>query len=135
MTTGQLLDIFREFFLLAVRIGGPILLGSMLLGVVIAIFQAATQIHEQTVTFVPKLAAISLFLLFQGGNMLETLQDFTKKRNGGCCGYYGYAVALFHNRAIQWFCIPKSSFGKEELSGYGKKCSGTGFEYICIPVS
>ena len=78
MTTGQLLDIFREFFLLAVRIGGPILLG-MLLGVVIAIFQAATQIHEQTVTFVPKLAAISLFLLFQGGNMLETLQDFTKK--------------------------------------------------------
>jgi len=75
MTTGQLLDIFREFFLLAVRIGGPILL----LGVVIAIFQAATQIHEQTVTFVPKLAAISLFLLFQGGNMLETLQDFTKK--------------------------------------------------------
>ena len=79
MTTGQLLDIFREFFLLAVRIGGHILLGSMLLGVVIAIFQAATQIHEQTVTFVPKLAAISLFLLFQGGNMLETLQDFTKK--------------------------------------------------------
>ena len=79
MTTGQLLDIFREFFLLAVRIGGPILLGSMLLGVVIAIFQAATKIHEQTVTFVPKLAAISLFLLFQGGNMLETLQDFTKK--------------------------------------------------------
>lgn len=79
MTTGQLLDIFREFFLLVVRIGGPILLGSMLLGVVIAIFQAATQIHEQTVTFVPKLAAISLFLLFQGGNMLETLQDFTKK--------------------------------------------------------
>ena len=79
MTTGQLLDIFREFFLLAVRIVGPILLGSMLLGVVIAIFQAATQIHEQTVTFVPKLAAISLFLLFQGGNMLETLQDFTKK--------------------------------------------------------
>ena len=79
MTTGQLLDIFREFFLLAVRIGGPIVWGSMLLGVVIAIFQAATQIHEQTVTFVPKLAAISLFLLFQGGNMLETLQDFTKK--------------------------------------------------------
>lgn len=79
MTTGELLDIFREFFLLAARIGGPILVGSMLLGVVIAIFQAATQIHEQTVTFVPKLAAISLLLLFQGGNMLESLQDFTRK--------------------------------------------------------
>lgn len=76
METDQLLDVFREFFALCVKIGGPIMAASMLLGIVIAIFQAATQIHEQTITFVPKLFVISCILLFLGGNMLESLQDF-----------------------------------------------------------
>lgn len=49
----------------------------MLVGVLISIIQAATQIHEQTITFVPKLLVIGLILVFTGGNMLETLQDFT----------------------------------------------------------
>lgn len=78
METEQLLGVFREFFVLCIKIGGPIMAASMLLGVVIAIFQAATQIHEQTITFVPKLFVISCILLFLGGNMLESLQDFFK---------------------------------------------------------
>ena len=49
----------------------------MLVGVLISIIQAATQIHEQTITFVPKLLVIGIILVFTGGNMLETLQDFT----------------------------------------------------------
>lgn len=52
------------------------MVASMLLGIIIAIFQAATQIHEQTITFVPKLFVISCILLFLGGNMLASLQDF-----------------------------------------------------------
>lgn len=76
METDQLLDVFREFFVLCIKIGGPVLVASMLLGIVIAIFQAATQIHEQTITFVPKLFVISCILLFLGGNMLASLQDF-----------------------------------------------------------
>ena len=80
MTTGQLLDIFREFFLLAVRIGGPILLGSMLLGVVIAIFQAATQIHEQTISFALKLIVVVLVLLVGGGWMRSHVRS-----NGASC--------------------------------------------------
>lgn len=79
METEQLLDVFREFFVLCIKIGGPVMVASMLLGVVIAIFQAATQIHEQTITFVPKLFIISCILLFLGGNMLEGLQDFFEK--------------------------------------------------------
>lgn len=79
METKQLLDVFREFFVLSVKIGGPIMVASMLLGIVIAIFQAATQIHEQTITFVPKLFVISCILLFLGGTMLESLQDFFRK--------------------------------------------------------
>ena len=79
MDTTVVMSVMRDAVGVTLKLGGPMLLLSMLVGVVVAVLQAVTQIHEQTVTFVPKLAAISLFLLFQGGNMLETLQDFTKK--------------------------------------------------------
>lgn len=77
MTNGEVLDLMYEVFVLAVQLGGPVLLISMLVGVLISIIQAATQIHEQTITFVPKLIVIGLILVFTGGSMLQTLQDFT----------------------------------------------------------
>lgn len=77
MTNGEVLDLLYEVFVLAVQLGGPVLLVSMLVGVLISIIQAATQIHEQTITFVPKLIVIGLILVFTGGSMLQTLQDFT----------------------------------------------------------
>ena len=77
MTNGEVLDLMYEVFVLAVQLGGPVLVLSMLVGVLISIIQAATQIHEQTITFVPKLLVIGIILVFTGGNMLETLQDFT----------------------------------------------------------
>ena len=77
MTNGEVLDLMYEVFVLAVQLGGPVLVISMLVGVLISIIQAATQIHEQTITFVPKLLVIVIILVFTGGNMLETLQDFT----------------------------------------------------------
>ena len=77
MTNGEVLDLMYEVFVLAVQLGGPVLVISMLVGVLISIIQAATKIHEQTITFVPKLLVIGLILVFTGGNMLETLQDFT----------------------------------------------------------
>lgn len=77
MTNGEVLDLMYEVFVLAVQLGGPVLVISMFVGVLISIIQAATQIHEQTITFVPKLLVIGIILVFTGGNMLETLQDFT----------------------------------------------------------
>ena len=77
MTNGEVLDLMYEVFVLAVQLGGPVLFISMLVGVLNSIIQAATQIHEQTITFVPKLLVIGIILVFTGGNMLETLQDFT----------------------------------------------------------
>lgn len=77
MTNGEVLDLMYEVFVLAVQLGGPVLVISMLVGVLISIIQAATQIHEQTITFVPKLLVSGIILVFTGGNMLETLQDFT----------------------------------------------------------
>ena len=58
MTNGEVLDLMYDVFVLAVQLGGPVLVISMLVGVLISIIQAATQIHEQTITFVPKLLVI-----------------------------------------------------------------------------
>lgn len=78
MTTTEVLDIMYHTFLLAARLTMPFLLTSMVVGVVIAIFQAATQINEQTLTFVPKLLAIMAMMGFLGSTMLVMLQDFTR---------------------------------------------------------
>ena len=66
----------NQTFMLALRIALPFLLVSMILGIVIAIFQAATSINEQTLTFVPKLIAIIIMLTVLGGTLLKTMQDF-----------------------------------------------------------
>lgn len=79
MSSSEVSDLMYEFFVLTVQLAGPVLIISMLVGVLISIIQAATQIHEQTITFVPKLLVIGLILVFTGGSMLQTLQDFTLK--------------------------------------------------------
>ena len=55
------------------------LLLSMIVGVVVAIFQAVTQIHEQTIGFVLKLIVVGGVLLMAGGWMMDTLLDFTRQ--------------------------------------------------------
>lgn len=77
MTDVALGNLMYEMFGAAVKLAGPILVVSMIIGVLISIIQAATQIHEQTITFVPKLLVIGLMLLMMGSNMMETLSDFT----------------------------------------------------------
>ena len=77
MTNGEVMDLMYEVFVMAVQLAGPMLIISMFVGILISIIQAATQIHEQTITFVPKLLVIGLILVFTGGTMLQTLQDFT----------------------------------------------------------
>ena len=64
MSDLQILDIMYDTFQLAVRLTMPFLLISMVVGVLIAIFQAATQINEQTLTFVPKFLSIRAVMGF-----------------------------------------------------------------------
>lgn len=76
MDSTEILDLLNQTFQLAMKLALPMLLASMIVGIVIAIFQAATQINEQTMTFVPKLLVIVLMLVVLGGTMLTSLQDF-----------------------------------------------------------
>ncbi|NLP27018.1 MAG: flagellar biosynthesis protein FliQ [Clostridiales bacterium] len=73
---GEILEIFNNAMLLALRVAGPLLLASIVIGLLVAIFQAATQIHEQTLTFVPKLIVISLMLLILGSTMMNAFNEF-----------------------------------------------------------
>lgn len=79
MSNAEVMDIMRVALMVAIKLCGPVLVLSMLVGVIISILQAATQIHEQTITFVPKLVVIALVCLFTGSWMLTTLQDFTRE--------------------------------------------------------
>ena len=79
MSNLQVLDIMYQAFQLALRLSMPFLLVSMAVGVLIAIFQAATQINEQTMTFVPKLLAILAMMGMLGCSMRGMLLDFTRQ--------------------------------------------------------
>ena len=78
MSNLEVLDVMYQSFQLALKLALPFLVVSMVVGVLIAIFQAATQINEQTLTFVPKLLAIMAMMGFLGSTMLVMLQDFTR---------------------------------------------------------
>lgn len=79
MDTTQVTEVLRGAVGVAIRLGGPILILSMAVGVLVAIFQAVTQIHEQTISFILKLVIVLLVCLIGGGWMLSTLQDYTKE--------------------------------------------------------
>ena len=77
MDAGQVTDLLRDAVGVALRLASPMLLLSMVVGVVVAIFQAVTQIHEQTIGFVLKLIVVVAVLLLGGAWMMDTLQDYT----------------------------------------------------------
>lgn len=78
MDTTQVTQVLRESILVALKIGGPILILCMLVGVVVAILQAVTQINEQSISFLLKLIVVILVLFLGGGWMLNILLDYTR---------------------------------------------------------
>ena len=77
MNASMVGGVLHEALLVVVKLAGPTLLMCMLIGVITAIFQAVTQIHEQSLAFILKLIVVFTFLLIGGGWMLQNLQDFT----------------------------------------------------------
>ena len=69
-------QIVREALLLIIRMSLPVLLTSMIIGLVISIFQTVTSIQEQTLTFVPKVLAVFLMIMLIGNWMLTELSTF-----------------------------------------------------------
>ncbi len=76
MTSEMVMTVFKETINKIMLLSAPFLLISIVLGLVIAVFQAATQIHEQTMTFVPKLVGILIMMLVCGPWLLINLSEF-----------------------------------------------------------
>ncbi len=76
MTPETISTIAQDTVLITLKIMGPILLSSLAVGLLVSIFQAATSIQEQTLTFIPKLATIIVVLMIAGPGMLQMLIDY-----------------------------------------------------------
>jgi flagellar biosynthesis protein FliQ len=77
MNEAEILDIAREAIFVILKLGAPAMTLALIVGVIISIFQALTQIQEQTLTFMPKIIVIFLSMLVLLPFMFETLNAFT----------------------------------------------------------
>jgi len=78
MDEAIVLDIFKQAIYNILLFSAPMLLGALSMGLIIAIFQATTQIQEQTLAFVPKVLVVFLTIIFIGPWLLSSLVEFTE---------------------------------------------------------
>ncbi|MDD6334662.1 MAG: flagellar biosynthesis protein FliQ [Clostridia bacterium] len=76
MDAGQVITVARQTIWVIVKTSVPLLLVSMIVGLIISLFQTLTSIQEQTLTFVPKLLAIMLALMIMGNWLLSEIVSF-----------------------------------------------------------
>lgn len=76
MTPETISSIAQETVWISLKLMGPILIASLIVGLLVSMFQAATSIQEQTLTFIPKLATIIAVLMLAGPGMLQMLIDY-----------------------------------------------------------
>lgn len=79
MSENMVMSILKDAIQTGLLISAPILLVSLVVGLIISIFQASTQIQEQTLTFVPKIIAAAVIGLIAGPWMLHTIVNFTER--------------------------------------------------------
>lgn len=78
ITQDAVLDIARDAIFNIIIVSAPLLLISLIVGLIISIFQTVTSIQEQTLTFVPKILAVFLTLMLAGSWMMNTMIEFVQ---------------------------------------------------------
>ena len=86
MSAEATLDVAREAILVLIRIGAPVMLTALAVGLAVALLQALTQLQEMTLAFVPKILAIFLVVVLTLPFMLATLATFTEDLYGRIAG-------------------------------------------------
>jgi flagellar biosynthetic protein FliQ len=79
MTPETVMEIGRQAVEMTLLLSAPLLLAALLIGLVVSIFQAATQINEQTLSFIPKLVGVFLILIAAGPWMLQFMVDYVRR--------------------------------------------------------
>ncbi|MDI3281025.1 MAG: flagellar biosynthesis protein FliQ [Bacillota bacterium] len=82
MTEGYIIELGREALWIVLLVSAPILGLSLLVGLAVSIFQATTQIQEQTLAFVPKIIAVLVAVVVFGPWMLKVMSDYTTRLLG-----------------------------------------------------
>lgn len=77
MSIGMIVSLLREGVFQVFILAAPVLLAALVVGLIVAIFQATTSIQEQTLTFVPKILTILGMIALLGGWMFSVLRDYT----------------------------------------------------------
>jgi flagellar biosynthetic protein FliQ len=78
MAQQELVVVLQQSLFAILAVAGPILVATLVVGLAVSILQAATQINEATMTFVPKLLVITAILLVMGPGMIQRLVDFAR---------------------------------------------------------
>ena len=79
MDESVILEVGRDAVIVTLKLGAPLMIIALLIGLVISLFQALTQIQEVTLTFVPKIIVVFISMLLLAPFMLHTLTDFTER--------------------------------------------------------
>ena len=79
MTPSTIIDIGRQAVEVTLMMAAPLFLAALVTGLLVSVFQAATQINEMTLSFVPKLLAIFITLIIMGPWMITLITDFTRR--------------------------------------------------------
>ena len=78
MDSAAVVDLARQALWMTMLISAPLLMVGLVVGLVVGIFQAATSINEQTLSFIPKVFAVGLTISILGSWMINTMVDYTK---------------------------------------------------------
>ena len=78
MTIGEITALLQQGILQVLMMAAPLLLSALVVGLVVAVLQATTSIHEQTLTFVPKVLTLLVVLALLGGWMFSNLGEYTR---------------------------------------------------------
>lgn len=89
MSDETVITLAREAIRTAVLVGGPVILAGLVVGLIVSVFQAVTQIQEQTLSFLPKLLIMVIVLLLAGPWMLRLTVDLATRLWGDLPSYIG----------------------------------------------
>ncbi|UFN57832.1 MULTISPECIES: flagellar biosynthesis protein FliQ [Microbulbifer] len=78
MTAETVMNLAYQAMLIALSLGAPMLLTALLVGLLVSLFQAATQINEMTLSFIPKILAVFAVLVIAGPWLLALITDYTR---------------------------------------------------------
>jgi len=82
MTPESVVTLGQQAIEMTLMLSAPLLLSALVIGLLVSIFQAATQINEQTLSFIPKLVGIFIMLIFAGPWMVTMMVDFIRRLYG-----------------------------------------------------